>query len=137
MNMKDIFTTAAGLTGAFVSYALGGWDTALQTLILFMALDYGSGIILATVFKRSKHSQSGGLSSRCSWSGLVRKGMQLAFVLIGYRLDVMIGTDFVRMAIIIAFISSEVISLMENAALMGIPIPPALKKALEVLNTKK
>jgi len=135
--MKEFSITIIGIAGAFVSAALGGWDTALQTLIILMAADYASGITLAAVFKKSKHSPNGTLSSSCSWRGLVKKGMQLTLVLIGYRLDVMLGTDFVRMAVIIAFISSEMISLTENAGLMGIPIPPALCKALEVLNNKK
>ena len=135
--MKDFFAAVAGLAGAFITYTLGGWDTALQTLIIFMTADYISGVILAGVFKKSKHSISGALSSSCCWRGLVKKSMQLLIVLVGYRLDIMIGTDFVRTAVIIAFISSEVISLMENAGLMGIPIPPALRKALDVLNNKK
>jgi phage-related holin len=63
--------------------------------------------------------------------------MQLVLVLAGHRLDMVLGTDFVRTAVIIAFISSEVLSLTENAALMGIPVPPAIRKALDVLNTRE
>jgi toxin secretion/phage lysis holin len=141
--MREFVAAAAGLTGALAAYALGGWDTALQTLIVFMAADYLSGIVLAGAFKKSKHGggtgpsgagPGGALSSRRCWRGLAKKGMQLVLVLAGYRLDVVMGTNFVRMAVIIAFISNELISLTENAALMGVPVPQALKKALEVLN---
>jgi toxin secretion/phage lysis holin len=134
--MKELAITVTGLAGAIIVQALGGWDTALQTLLIFMAADYASGMILAGVFKKSKHG-SGAISSKQCWRGLVRKGMQLVLVLAAYRLDTLAGTDFVRMAAIIAFISSEMISLTENASLMGIPVPPALKRALEVLNYPK
>ena len=131
--MKELAITITGLTGAAIAHALGGWDMALQTLIIFMAADYASGMVLAGIFKKSKHG-GGTISSKRCWRGLVKKGMQLVLVLAGYRLDLIAGTDFVRMAAIIAFISSELISIIENASLMGIPVPPALQKALEVLN---
>ena len=134
--MKEFAITITGLAGAAVAHALGGWDMALQSLLIFMAADYASGMILAGVFKKSKHG-SGAISSKQCWRGLVKKGMQLLLVLAAYRLDLIAGTDFVRMAVIIAFISSELISLTENAFLMGIPVPPALRKALEVLNYPK
>ena len=149
--MKELVIAMIGLAGAAIAHALGGWDMALQTLIIFMTADYALGMVLAGIFKKSKHG-GGAISSKPSgspkanwrshfcfakahgWRGLVKKGMQLLLVLVGYRLDIMLDVDFVRLAVIIAFISSELISLLENAAIMGIPVPPALQKALEVLN---
>ena len=132
--MKSYVTGIAVTTGTYIAAALGGWDVALQTLIIFMAVDYVSGIIVAGVFKNSQMCDSGTLSSKCSFQGLARKGMQLLIVLIAYRLDTIIGTDFVRTAVIIAFMSSELISITENAGLMDIPIPDKISKSIDVLN---
>ena len=132
--MKELIIAAAAISGSAVAAALGGWDAALQTLVMFMGVDYVTGLMLAGVFKKSKKSDSGTLSSRSSFEGLVKKGMQLLIVLIAARLDIIIEIDFVRTAVILAFICNELISITENAALMGIPIPDKLKKAIDVLN---
>jgi len=134
--MKEFLYTAAGITGSFLAMALGGWDTALHTLIIFMAIDVLFGLILALFYKRSRKSTSGCLNASTAQYGLFKKGGCLALVLVGYRLDLMIGSDFVRTAVIIALISTELLSIIENAGLMGIPMPTALHKALEVLNSK-
>ena len=134
--LKDFIPAAVGVTGGCIALAFGGWDSALQTLVIFMAIDYFSGLIVAGVFKQSKKSDNGALSSVCSWKGLAKKGMQLLIVLVGYRLDTMIGSEFIRTAVIIAFITNELLSMVENAGLMGIPMPTALHKAIDILNSK-
>ena len=134
--MRDYFSAVAGLLGGSVAFALGGWDSALQALVVLMAADYVSGLALAAVFKKSLKTSSGSLSSRCSFEGLFRKGMQLLLVLIGHQLDLFFAMDFVRTAVIIAFISNELLSITENAGLMGVPIPSAVRKAIHVLEKK-
>lgn len=62
--------------------------------------------------------------------------MIMIFVLIAYRLDIMIGTDYIRNAVIIAFITNEVISIIENAGLMGVPVPDVIKKGIDILQKK-
>lgn len=101
-----------------------------------MAIDYAAGLTVAGVFHASKKTESGTLESRAGWKGLCRKGMTLLFVLIGYRLDLAIGSNYVRDAVCIAFIVNELISIVENAGLMGIPIPAAITKAIDVLKSK-
>ena len=115
---------------------MGGWDTGLQTLIIFMAIDYISGVTLAAFFKCSKKSKNGGLSSKSGFAGLAKKGMQLLIVLVAYRLDIMTGHNFVRTAVIIAFTVNEAVSIIENAGLMGVPIPEKLRKAVDVIADK-
>ena len=61
----------------------------------------------------------------------------LLFVLIGHRLDLAVGTTYIRDAVCIAFIANEVLSLVENAGLMGVPIPDVITNAIDVLNQKK
>ena len=59
--------------------------------------------------------------------------MTLVFVLVAYRLDLVIGTNYIRDAVIIAFIANETISLVENAGLMGLPLPEVISKAIDIL----
>lgn len=134
--MKNGFCTMIGAIGALIASLFGGWDTALATLMIFMATDYVTGLIVAGVFHTSQKSENGALESRAGWKGLCRKGVTLLVVLVACRLDLITGTNFIRDAVIIAFICNETISIIENAGLMGIDIPPALAAAIEVLKKK-
>ena len=125
-----------GLIGSVIATAFGGWDSGLATLLIFMGLDYVSGLIVAGVFKNSPKTDTGTLESKAGWKGLCRKGMTLIFVLIAYRVDLVIGTNYIRDAVIIAFIANELISLVENAGLMGVPLPKIIINAIDVLQKK-
>ena len=74
--MKDTICVAVGLVGGFFTAIFGGWDSALVTLVVFMAIDFFTGIITA-MMKKSKHTESGGLSSKAGWFGLAKKGLHL------------------------------------------------------------
>ena len=102
--MKDWFCIAVGALGSAIASLYGGWDAALQTLIIFMAVDYVTGLLVAGVFHASPKSQTGALESRAGWKGLIRKG--------------------------------ETLSIIENAGLMGLPIPAALTKAVDILKQR-
>lgn len=136
MKLKTGICTSIGALGSVVAALFGGWDAALQTLLIFMGIDFAMGIILAGVFRKSGKSESGALESRAGWKGLCRKGVTLLFVLIGARLDVIIGTNYIRDAICIGFIADELISIVENAGLMGIPLPAIVQKAIDILTDK-
>lgn len=133
---KDLVCTIVGLIGGAITNMLGGWDSAIITMLVFMALDYLSGIVVAGVFKKSTKTDSGALNSSVGWKGLCRKGMMLAFVLVANRLDIAIGTVYIRDAVVMAFTCNEAISITENSGLMGVPIPSALIKAIDVLKSK-
>ncbi len=135
--MKTTILTMIGIIGGFFTSLFGGWDAALITLIIFMAVDYATGLIVAGVFHKSTKTASGALESRAGWKGLCRKGTTLLFVLIAHRLDLIIGTNFARNAVIIGYIANELISIVENAGLMGLPIPEVIKKAIEMLKKKE
>lgn len=122
-----------GLIGSFIANQFGGWSNDLATLIIFMAIDFITGLIVAGVFKKSKKSKKGALESSIGFKGLAKKIMILVFVLIGYRLDLLLGSNYVRTAVIIAFICNETISITENAGLMGIPIPKPIREAIDIL----
>lgn len=136
MNMNGIKTTLCALLGAIggmVTTFLGGWSGDMTTLLILMGVDFVMGIILAGVFKRSTKSESGALESRAGWKGLCRKGVALLIVLVAHRLDLVLGLDYIKTATVIAFICNETLSIVENAGLMGVPMPKAITKAIEVL----
>lgn len=131
--MKEMICTIFGVIGSMIASFFGGWDAGLATLLIFMGLDYVSGLIVAGVFKNSPKTDTGSLESKVGWMGLCKKGMTLIFVLVAYRLDLVIGTTYIRDAVIITFIANETISLVENAGLMGIPLPDVINKAIDIL----
>ena len=131
------FYMAIGVIGSVISGFFGGWNQACQTLVIFMGIDYISGITVAGIFKRSSKTESGALSSKYCWEGLAKKIMTLIFVGIGYQVDLLIGTTYIKDCICISFIANELISIIENAGLMGIPIPKVLSNAVDVLKVKE
>lgn len=134
--MKNAICTTAGAIGGVIASLFGGWDAGLATLVMFMAIDYVSGLVVAGVFHNSKKTASGALESKAGWKGLCRKGKSLLFVLIAYRLDLAIGSNYIRDAVIIGFIVNETISIVENAGLMGVPLPEVINKAIDILTSK-
>jgi hypothetical protein len=134
VNMRaNILYSTIGAIGGFVAMAFGGWSDALITLIVFMALDYVTGLIVAGIFKKSKKSENGALESRAGFKGLCRKGVALMIVLVAVRLDIIMHTTYIKDAVIIAFVANESISIIENAGLMGIPVPGIIARAIDVL----
>lgn len=134
--MKEAICTVIGVVGSVIASIFGGWDTGLITLLIFMGVDYFSGLIVAGVFKKSPKTENGALESKAGWKGLCRKCMTLLFVLIAYRLDLIIGVNYIRDAVIIGFVANELISIVENAGLMGLPLPDVISKAMDVLTKK-
>lgn len=128
--------TAAAF-GGLLSRVFGGWSAALGTLICCMAVDYLTGMLAAGVFHASDKTPGGGLESRAGWKGLCRKGVSLLIVLVAHQLDLALGTAFVREAVIIGYTVNEVLSIIENAGLMGVPIPRPLRKAVDALQEKE
>ena len=136
MNIKNIICTSSGIVGGMVAQFFGGWNAALTTLIIFMGIDYVMGLIAAAVFHVSPKSENGRLESRAGWKGLVRKGVTLAVVLASCRLDMLLNTTYIKDAVVIAFCANEIISIIENAGIMGVPIPPAILNAIDMLKDK-
>lgn len=134
--MKNTLCTTIGAVGAYIAAWFGGWNSSLTALVVFMAIDYITGLIVAGVFKNSPKSKNGGLESKVGYKGLCKKCMILLFVLIGHQLDVVIGASYIRDAICIGFMANELISITENADAMGVPLPDVVKNAIGVLKSK-
>lgn len=134
--MKNTICTAIGMVGGGIAALFGGWNASLTTLVVFMGLDYVSGLVVAGIFHNSPKTDSGTLESRAGFKGLLRKMMILVFVLIAHRLDLAMGTGYIRDAVCIAYMANELLSIVENAGLMGIPIPEAVTEAIDLLKKK-
>lgn len=135
-NVKVFLCTMFGGILGWIINLMGGWSDDLTTLLIFMGVDFILGLLIAGFWQKSNKSESGALSSWSAWKGLCRKGVSLLIVLIGYRLDVTLGVEYIRTAVILAFIANEGISILENIGIMGVKYPEALKKALDVLTNK-
>lgn len=136
-GVKVAICGGIGVVGSVIAEVFGGWDAAMITLVTLMIIDYIMGILVAAVWHNSPKSESGTLESRAGWKGLCRKGVVLLIVLVATRLDIVLGTsNIVRNAAIIGYSANELISIVENAGLMGVPIPSIIQKAIDVLQKK-
>lgn len=133
--MKEWICTFTGVIGSFVAAIFGGWDSALVTLLIFMGVDFATGLVTAAMGK-SKKSKTGKLSSSAGWIGLMKKFCVLMLIVVAVRIDILLGTTYIRDAVCIAFCVNELLSILENTSLMGIPYPPALRNAIDVLQEK-
>jgi toxin secretion/phage lysis holin len=125
-TIQLIFTAVGGWLGWF----LGGCDGLLYALLIFVTLDYLTGVMCAVADHK--------LSSEVGFKGICRKVLIFLLVGIGHILDTqVIGTGSVlRTAVIFFYISNEGVSLVENAAHLGLPIPEKLKAVLEQLHDR-
>ena len=116
--------------GGWLGYFLGGWDGLLYALIEFVAIDYVTGVMCAI----SNHT----LSSEVGFKGICRKVLIFLLVGIGSILDAhVIGSGSVlRTAVIFFYISNEGVSILENAARLGLPVPEKIKVVLEQLHDR-
>lgn len=135
-TVKATVLTIVGVVGGFITNLLGGWTSDMQTLLILMGIDIVMGLLIAGFWKKSEKSPTGTINSLSMAKGLVRKGVYLLIILVAYRLDLSLNADYIRTAVIIAFIVNEVISIIENAGIMGVPIPGVIKRAIEVLKNK-
>ena len=134
--MKQSICTVLALVGSGIAAAFGGWDAALAALMVCIGVDYISGSLVALVFHKSSKSETGAYNSAYGLKGLCKKGMLLLFVLVAVQIDRLLGADYVRDAVCIGFCSNEVLSIIENMGLAGVPMPQAVVNALEQLQNK-
>jgi toxin secretion/phage lysis holin len=134
---KASFMGVLGTIGGVIVQLLGGWTSDLKTLVFFMGIDIIMGFLIAVVWKKSPKTDTGAAGSLAMWQGLCRKGVSLLFVLVANQLEQAIGLDFLRTAVIIAFLVDELISMVENAGIMGLKLPTVLINAIDILKKKE
>ena len=135
--VKSTICSSIGVIGSCIAYLFGGFDNAIITLLIFMFIDYITGLIVAGVFHNSKKTETGSLESKAGWKGLCKKGVTLLIVVIANRLDMQLGSNYIRDAVCIGFMLNELISIIENAGLMGIKLPEVLTKAIDILKDER
>lgn len=133
---KETICAGVGVVGAAVAWAFGGWDTALAALLVCMAVDYITGSAVALVFHKSQKTESGAYDSGYGLKGLCKKGLMLLFVLVAVQVDRLMGADYVRDTVCIGFCTNEILSIVENLGLAGVPLPDAVTKALDQLKNQ-
>ena len=130
-NIKTYVCAIIGAIGGAVSAALGGWDNAIITLLIFMAADFATGIACAIFWNKSSKSENGALSSKACWQGIIKKICTILLVVCAHYADVLLGCDYIRNAVVIAFCA--------NAALMGVmpePVKRIFDKIIDVMKSK-
>ena len=133
MPIKIFILSGMACVGAAIASLLGGWNGAMTTLVILMFIDYVTGIIVAGVFHNSPKCIGGALSSAVGFKGICRKFVILLIVVVACRVDLLLDTNIIRDATCIGFCANELVSITENAGLMGIPLPRKLVEAIEVL----
>lgn len=137
---KFSISAAAGAFSAFATFIFGEWSNDILALIVLMVIDFIMGLLLAIVFHKSSKSKKGGLSSAAAWKGVAKKTCTLLLVAVAYQADILLSTAYIRPTVVGALCASEIISIVENAAKMGIlpePVQKLLDKVIDILNTPK
>ncbi len=129
-KIQIIIDSIAGTVGAVLGFMYGEVSGLFWALIAFMALDYITGVIVAIIEKR--------LSSEVGFRGLAKKFLILVFVAVGHIADTYIlgGTPAAMSAVMLFYIANEGISIIENAAALGLPVPKKLTSIMEQIKNK-
>jgi len=124
MDKKEIFNTLVAGTGTFLTWLFGAWDTALAILVLFIILDYATGVIKGYIKKE--------LSSDVGFKGIARKAIILVVLIVAVALDRLLntGTWVFRTLVCYFYIANEGLSILENCGSLGLPLPAKIKDAL-------
>lgn len=133
-NTKNGILALLAIIGTFIAESLGGWDSAMITLVIIMVIDYVTGLSCALVWHKSPKTKSGCADSSVGWKGLIKKGAMFLVVLIAVRLDTTLNlSGAARLATILFFVGNEGISVVENLGIMGVPFPGFVKNSLAKL----
>ena len=127
--MENAIKIAVGIGGGLASYLFGGWSVLLQTLVVFIVLDYVFAIVVAATH--------GELNSKKGFKGIAKKVAILVLVAVAHQIDLVLGDgSLIRDSVIFFYIANELLSILETVGKTNLPIPNALRKAVETLNSK-
>ena len=137
MTWDKILKVLAAVTGAICGL-FGEWSTMLTILVVVMTTDYISGWIVAWCGKSPK-TENGGLSSKIGFIGIAKKAFIMILVLLATLLDRVVGGDTAvfQSALVLYYIANEGLSILENAALLGVKFPAKIKRALETMQEQE
>lgn len=130
-RLDIIYKLIFSILGSSFSFLFGGWSQLLQILLVFIVLDYLTGIIAAAI--------KGNLSSDVGLKGIPKKVLILIMVAVGHLIDLALGgnSHLTRDAVIFFYLANELLSIIENTGRAGLPIPPIIRRALRIFQEKK
>lgn len=130
MKEKTLYQSIVAVGGSLLTYLFGGWSALLGVLVSFVVVDYITGVLAAAT--------EGKLNSEIGLKGIGKKAFIFLFVAIGNLADTALGStgNLFRDAVIYFYLANELLSIIENAGRMGVPVPSILKKAVEIFNSK-
>lgn len=135
VDIKFSALVCASGVGGVLSSLWGGWDVLLKALLIFMVTDYITGLCVAALGKSNK-SLTGHITSNAAFTGLIKKVAEILLVLVAAQLETVTGTEIIRNMVVMFFIGSEGLSIIENTGLLGVPWPKQLKSWFETLRDK-
>ena len=127
--LDNAIKIAVGIGGGLASYLFGGWSILLQTLVVFIVLDYAFAVIVAATH--------GELNSKKGFKGIAKKVGILVLVAVAHQVDSVLGDgSLVRDSVIFFYIANELLSILETVGKTNLPIPDVLRRAVDTLNSK-
>lgn len=125
---ETVFKAVVALGGGAAFYFYGGWSSLLEVLLAFIIIDYISGVVASAI--------EGKLNSAIGLRGIAKKIFIFVMVAVGHLIDKAIGAEVVMNTAIFFYLANELISIIENSGRIGLPVPPAIIRAVEMLQEK-
>ena len=136
MTIWERAAEAAAALGGLIVGLYGGWSASLSVLVVFMCADYILGVACALA-RKSQKTEGGGFLSKVAFIGLLKKAVIMLVVMLAVQLDQLVGQSATfETGAVFFYIANEGLSIVENAALLGVPVPKPLRDSLEVLRNK-
>lgn len=137
ISIRNSIFIVIGMIGGIMATVMGGADKLLIALLMCVCADYLTGLVVALIFKNSPKTQTGGAQSNAGFKGFLKKCYIFLIIAVMNQVDIVLGSSgLIRNAVIIGFMSNECLSLVENAGLMGIDLPPAVINSIDILKKK-
>ncbi len=134
MEINNIVKIISIASGGIIGFFYGGWSPLLNLLLAAVVFDYLTGFIAS--FMEGRSGRGNGLNSSIGFVGIARKVCIFIIVAVAHVVDKSIGSDVIMTATIFFYLANELLSILENAGRIGLPIPGALSTAIEVLKRK-
>ena len=128
LNAESIFKSIVAIGGGTASCLFGGWSSLLEILLAFVIIDYITGFVAAGI--------EGKLASEVGLKGIAKKVFIFVMVAVAHLADQAAGTQIIRDAAIFFYLANELLSIIENSGRIGLPVPPIISHAVEILKEK-
>jgi toxin secretion/phage lysis holin len=126
---QNIISSATAITGGMIAFMMGEWSQLLTLFLFIVVLDYVSGLGASIV-------EGKGLSSAVGYKGLIKKFAVILIIALAHQIDKALGMEMIMSGAIYFFLANELISVIENYGRMGLPLPPQIKKVIQILKEK-